>query len=402
MDAIQHIMPEPVSFDNPFKDYRKIRRKKDILRVSPTKWLVMGYNASFAALCSPNVSHWQDEENKSDGGQLKNSVVDIARLFTPETNTQFRDIIIQALSMKNLICDEAGLKEKAEKMLEKFEGKPGFDFIGEYADPFTFKIICEVMGFTEAESDELYVIIKAREQQYLQYILFNARKDRSADNDTYRELIRFMEKFTERQLRNKDNPHSLIARLITASAADNGDTAVDVLYLCSIILFLIYTGHHNMTNFLGNIIVFLSKHKSIQDALIADPGLVDKSINEFLRLEGPVQFLMVHAKSDFVLEQTDIKSGAELLVCIGASNRDETVFESPDEFKLDREMTRHLSFGYGAYRCIGSKLANMEIAAALKALLEKFPAFRVDKNGIVWKTDNIVERGPEKLMLKLL
>ena len=401
MDDIKHIMPEPVSFENPFRDYKKIRRKKDILRISPTKWLLMGYNASFAALCSPHVSHWQDEDNQSIGEQLKNSVVDIARLFTPETNTQFRDIIIHALSMKNLLCDEAGLKARAVKMLEKFAGKPGFDFIGDYADPFTFSIICEVMGFTDTESEELYLIIKAQEQKYLQYILFNTRKDLGLDNPIYAQLLLFMEKFIEKQLRSNSNPDSLISRLIHESASSLGAGKTDVRYLCSIVLFLIYTGHHNMTNFLGNIVVYLSRNKKVLEQLIADPGLVDKSINEFLRLEGPVQFLIVHAKTDFELEQTMVRSGSELLVCIGASNRDESVFESPDEFKLDRQMSRHLSFGYGAYRCIGSKLANMEIVAALKALLEIFPSFEVEKNGLIWKKDNIVERGPEKLMLKI-
>lgn len=402
MDSIQHIMPEPISFENPYKDYRKIRKKRAILRVSPMKWLLTGYNASFAALCSQNVSHWQDEDNNKYEGQLKSSVVDIARLFTPESNTQFRDIIIHSLSLKMLIYNEADLKDKARKLLENTVSKTSFDFIAEFADPFTFNIICEIIGFTQDDSDTLYEIIKAQEQKYLQYLLYNSHKNVFDEGERYKELLLFMEGFVEKRYRDTNFQDDLISKLIHEAAANTGIEKVDVRYLCSIVLFLIYTGHHNMTNFLGNIMIYLSKNKATLNLLRSNPALIDKSINEFLRLEAPVQFLIVHAKRDFLLEETEIKSGSELLVCIGSSNRDESVFEAPDEFRLDREMSRHLSFGYGAYRCIGSKLATMEIVAALKTFLEMFPNIEVERNGLTWKTDNIVERGPKKLILKLV
>jgi cytochrome P450 len=400
MDSIQHLMPESISFENPFSGYRKIRKKKKILRVSPTKWLIMGYDVALSALQNPKLSHWEDEKGKIDDGSLKGSVVKIARMFTPDTDNKFRDIIIRTLAFKNLSYNEYDLKEAAKQLLEEFKGQSSFDFIGDFANPFTFGTICKVMGLTHNDSQELYEIIKAQDHNYLRYIIYG-KNDIDQENEIYKKLICFVENILEKRRHTSETDDDLMSKLIRESIATSETINIDVHYLCSIILFLIYTGHHNMSNFLGNIVMHLCKNKQTLDSLIFNPDLISKSINEFLRLEGPVHFLMLHAKSDFMLEDTFIKNGSELLVCLGSANRDDSAFIDPDKFCIDRDATKHLSFGYGAYRCIGSKLATMEISAALKALFEIFPNFRLEKNGVVWKNDNIIERGPEKLILKL-
>jgi cytochrome P450 len=90
--------------------------------------------------------------------------------------------------------------------------------------------------------------------------------------------------------------------------------------------------------------------------------------------------------------------GEQLVLLLGAGNRDPEQFEDPDRLDVTRENVRHLSFGHGLHHCLGSKLARLEGALALEALITRFPDLRLDGE-IEWGT-NTVLRGPSRLPLR--
>ena len=77
------------------------------------------------------------------------------------------------------------------------------------------------------------------------------------------------------------------------------------------------------------------------------------------------------------LSGVDVPAGAGLIVCIGAANRDESVFPEPDRFDIRREHLEHLSFGFGKHYCAGSRLAYLEARIAIETLLDKLPNLRL-------------------------
>ena len=91
----------------------------------------------------------------------------------------------------------------------------------------------------------------------------------------------------------------------------------------------------------------------------------------------------------------DLPEGAQVLLLLGAANRDEAVFADPDEFDVTRENARdHLSFGHGTHFCIGSQLARMEMRIAFEELMSRFPGMRLDRSVPIGYLPNISAHAP--------
>lgn len=113
--------------------------------------------------------------------------------------------------------------------------------------------------------------------------------------------------------------------------------------------------------------------------LQADPGAHMKSaIDEMIRWVAPVRQFMRTATEDHELRGTTIAAGESVVLWYPSANRDEDVFESPFEFRVDRPAARNLAFGFGAHVCLGQHLARMEMAALYEELLSRVEEFELD------------------------
>lgn len=111
------------------------------------------------------------------------------------------------------------------------------------------------------------------------------------------------------------------------------------------------------------------------DAAGAD-SVTDPAIDEFLRFESPNQLGNRRTTADTVLSGVSLPAGSQLTLCIGAANRDPSVFERPDQLDIRRKPNRHLAFAGGAHQCAGMNLARLEAKVAISALLERYPNYR--------------------------
>ncbi|UOQ72925.1 cytochrome P450 [Hymenobacter cellulosilyticus] len=95
-----------------------------------------------------------------------------------------------------------------------------------------------------------------------------------------------------------------------------------------------------------------------------------------------------------------IAAGSQILICVGAANRDPSVFTNPDGLDLTRKPA-HLSYGTGAYRCIGARLAHMQAGTALSKFIARTTAYAPIKGGTNWRTAPYVQRGPSSVKLQV-
>jgi cytochrome P450 len=128
----------------------------------------------------------------------------------------------------------------------------------------------------------------------------------------------------------------------------------------------------------GNLLYALLTHREQLSAVTADRSLIPQAIEEGLRWEPPILFLLRNAVRDSDLCGIHIPAGAIVNVCVGAANRDEAVFEDPERFDIFRRPRQHVSFGWGPHMCVGMHLARMETAVAINALLDRLPGLRLD------------------------
>jgi cytochrome P450 len=134
------------------------------------------------------------------------------------------------------------------------------------------------------------------------------------------------------------------------------------------------------TVMIGSIGVHLSRHPALQAQLRAETGPLDAATDEFLRLYTPYRGFARTAKVDVTLHGRTIPAGEPIALVYASANRDESVFEAPEEFRLGRpNMKESVAFGRGPHTCLGSALARLEMRIALEALLRHTPnGFRLD------------------------
>jgi len=128
----------------------------------------------------------------------------------------------------------------------------------------------------------------------------------------------------------------------------------------------------------GNLLYALLSHPDQLAAVAADRSLVPQAIEEGLRWEPPILFLLRNAVQERDVCDTTLPAGAVVNVCIGAANRDEAFDEEPDRFDIFRERRQNVTFGWGPHMCVGMHLARMETRFAMNALLERLPNLRLD------------------------
>lgn len=168
----------------------------------------------------------------------------------------------------------------------------------------------------------------------------------------------------------KKNPQEgdIISVLMTADAKGERFTDEEIE---STAMLLLLAGNETTTNLITNFIRCMVRNPQQFELLKQQPDLVDKAIEETLRLEPSLRMDARLVTEPVTLHGVDIEAGAQVAIWILAANRDPRVFERPNEFDMQREAKRHLSFAIGPHTCIGAPLARMESRIAARAIAER-------------------------------
>ena len=114
------------------------------------------------------------------------------------------------------------------------------------------------------------------------------------------------------------------------------------------------------------------------DKLRANPGLVDSAVSEIVRWATPVIHMRRTASKDTELHGRKIKAGDKVVVWYVSGNRDPDAIPNPDTFQIDRARPRqHMSFGFGIHRCVGNRLAELQLKILWEEMLERFPTIEL-------------------------
>jgi len=119
------------------------------------------------------------------------------------------------------------------------------------------------------------------------------------------------------------------------------------------------------------------------------------AVEEFLRFYSPVTMAR-YVTEDTEFNGCPMHAGDKILMAFPAGNRDPALFDAPDEFRIDRDRNRHVAFGTGIHRCLGSNLARMELRVALEEFLGRVPTFALaDPGAVTWSGGQV--RGPRQV-----
>ena len=145
----------------------------------------------------------------------------------------------------------------------------------------------------------------------------------------------------------------------------------------SVILILLGGGLDTTQALFGMAAVYLANNPDKRQQLVDEPELIENAIEEFLRVFPPTQGNSRRATADVTVAGQLVKAEEHVFLSYAAANRDPTDYENPHEVDFRRENIRHVSFGIGPHRCIGSHLARLEARIMLETLLRKAPDYKL-------------------------
>jgi cytochrome P450 len=194
-----------------------------------------------------------------------------------------------------------------------------------------------------------------------------------------------------------DNPKDdLIGFLLNAKIYDQPLSPVHVV---GTIILLMVAGIDTTWSSIGSSIWHLAQHPSDLQRMVNEPELLPTAIEELLRMYAPVTMARI-VTEDAEIGGCPVKRGDSVLLPFPAANRDPEVFPDADKVIIDREENRHVAFGLGIHRCLGSNLARLELRVAVEVFIQRFPKFELaDPSSVTWSLGQV--RGPRKLPVRV-
>ena len=168
--------------------------------------------------------------------------------------------------------------------------------------------------------------------------------------------------------------NDLLSELLVTEVEGHRLTRHEILDIC--FLFLI-AGLDTVTATLDCMYAFLSTNPTHRRQIVDDPALIPGAVEELLRWETPVMGTVRQAVADTEIGGCPIATGDNVVVLLGSANTDEESMEDADLVRFDRETNRHIAFGGGIHRCLGSHLARLELRVALREWHRRIPDYGV-------------------------
>jgi cytochrome P450 len=392
--------------DDPFPLFAEVRSAAPVHEVrladGHPAWLVVGHEEVRAALNDPRLSKDMHAALARSGEVVAEGLPGpaLARHMLsvdPPDHSRLRRLAMPAFSRRRVDALEPRVRTIVEQLLTDLEERGAdrpVDLVAGYAFPLPFTVISELLGIPEPDRADL--------GRWFRILLAPAPGPQppaeavEASGMIVEYLIALLD-------RKRATPgEDLVTDLVVAADRHGALTEQEML---STIFQLVVAGHDTTTSLIGNGTVALLRHPDQRDALVADPGLVPRAIEECLRWDAPVP----HSTFRYTTEEVRIgavviPAFAQVIVSLAAANRDPGRYADAETFDIHRTDGSHLAFGHGIHFCLGAPLARMEARIALTALHTRFPAMRlaVAPTELHWDHgDGLVLRGLTELPVVL-
>jgi cytochrome P450 len=316
----------------------------------------------------------------------------------PPEHTRLRGLVSQAFTPKRVRQLTPRIEAIAHELLDAALAAPEADLVEALTYPLPVVVIAEMLGVPTADrarfkawSDALVaplgsVFFEPPSPELVESL----RRVRKAFEEYFEVLI---------DARRREPRDDLLSALV---AAELEGSRLSFQELLTMLVLLLVAGNETTTNLIGNAVLELLAHPAALAELRADHGLVPGAIDEVLRFASPVQMDPRRATRATAVQGVAVAPEEFVLCWLGSANRDEAVYDRPEEFDIHRQRSPHLAFGFGPHYCLGAALATLEAEIALRVLLERTRDFARVDDAPLRIHPSIVFRGVRSLPMRLV
>jgi cytochrome P450 len=289
----------------------------------------------------------------------------------PPLHDAQRKVVTPMFSSASMAAMEPLIRERAGKILDELPIGETFDFVDKVSVELTSQMLATLFDFPFEERRLL--------PRCSDLILAAPGPDSTPEQEMQRQaemfatLTRFVDLWKERAAAPPEN--NLVSMLAHNDATRGEDDPYR--YVGNIVL-LIVAGSDTTRHSITGGLLALNENPDQYDKLRAEPGLIETMVPEIIRWQSPVAHMRRTALADAEVGGKRIKKGDKVVMWYVSGNRDEDAIEDAGRFIIDRERPRqHVSFGFGVHRCVGQRLAEMQLGVVWQEMLKRFPRIEV-------------------------
>jgi hypothetical protein len=298
----------------------------------------------------------------------------------PPAHRPNRDVLMPYFKPAQVAEMEPMIRAEARRLVAGLARRGEGDVIEDYAQPLTLAVLTSILGVPDGSQITGWMIRMIRE----------GPKDQQVRAGAVREIIAYLDGLLAGREQAGNTGTDLLSYLNRAEI--DGEPLSRKHRIGAGFLILI-AGADTTWSAIGSSLWHLATQPDDRQRLLNEPKLLDSAIEEFLRYYAPVTVGRL-AREDVEAHGRRVPAGDRVILPFAAANRDPAVFDNPDELQIDRRRNRHLTFGSGAHRCLGSNLARLELRVTLEEWLKVMPRFRLaDGERTEWSAGQT--RGPE-------
>ena len=287
----------------------------------------------------------------------------------PPKHDAQRMVVSPMFVPKQLTDLEPLIRERAAQILNSLPINKEFNWVQEVSMELTAQMLATL--FDIPQEDRLKLILWSDTSQNIADPDFFETPE-----EGFKILFECLTYFQEIYERRKTEPAKF--DLISMLAHDESTNNMSPQELLGNVLLLIVGGNDTTRNSISGGVLALNQYPEQYEKLLQNPGLIPKMIPEIIRWQSPVAHMARTALEDTELGGKQIKKGDRVCMWYISGNRDEDAIENANEFIIDRENPRqHTAFGYGVHRCVGNRLAEMQLRVIWEEIMKRFSKVEV-------------------------
>jgi cytochrome P450 len=319
------------------------------------------------------LRHPEIFSSNMDAVDLKNKRPMIPLQIDPPEQKKFRKLLDPLFAPRKMVLMEEAVAVLANDLIDRFIERGEVDFAKEFSIPFPSQVFLTLLGLPLDELDRFLTmkdgIIRP---DHVTGSLYGSSKASAYQQKIADSVYDYFDMVLDE--REKERKDDLLSHFLDAEVDGIKLSREDILDIC--FLFLI-AGLDTVTATLDCMFSFLAQHPEHRQQVVDDPNIIPSTIEELLRWETPVMGVARVSVADTELNGCPIKKGDQVMIMLGSANTDESEFDDADVVRFDREVNRHLAFGGGVHRCLGSHLARMELRVAMREWHRRIPEYSV-------------------------